>query len=335
MKTAYNVIYRFVLMLIAMSRSAQCDDLPRDAFFCGVEDRIREAEAIVAGRAQLLDEIGVNGTTSMMVRARIQVATVLKGDAALRSIDYSYIYRPFGFTLTGDEKYWGAEDEDHSRLIESFPYSTDCDAVFFLKKAGGSWRPFYVYLDVKRATRDALMQIMKSEELIKVEDPAAALRPLVDAAEPLLVQEYALRSAMTHVSSWSSRADIVKSAVSGIPSNATLFCYAAGLGIAHLRQATSSVDIQQAANLVVGVIKVAPTSGSLDSVVGQLQTAVPFIRGHRAEATALTTALAKRRSELSLGETGREALTARDRQLLSDLDVPLGELRSGRDRENQ
>jgi len=195
------------LLFIAAASCYASEKQPENQYFRGVEDRIREADAIVVGHVEVMSEDSAEGSSQRVVRARISVVQILKGDQSLREIEYSTRYSPQGFASYSGRGYWGTEDEEHSRLVECFPYALGRPAVFFLKQEQqGLWKPFYGYIDDEAQTlRSAIKDIIATECRLERQPSAEVLSPMLGADNPLMLRKYAVRAIMRRFQSWPER----------------------------------------------------------------------------------------------------------------------------------
>lgn len=319
MRDSVGWICILTLVFLPLAGHAEVRDTPYDRFFCGVEVRIDEADAIVSGKAYITEKVEAEAVTQKEVRAEIRVHTVLKGDTSLQTIKYVTAHAPQGFTTTRSQRYWSPEDEEHYRLIESFPYSLNPNAVFFLKTTGGVWQPFYVYMDDESHTLStAISQVIETEVLLRTHDPVAVLQPLVAADKPHLVREYAVRSIMNHNAPWSIRTNLLMSAATNFPGDSPLYSYMVGSVVAHLRHEATAVDAKRGLEFLAVLVDAAPDTSALDSAVSQLQRVVPLLKINTAEAKALSDALIRKRGLLSRKRASPDVLTEKDKALIKD-----------------
>lgn len=280
-------IRRLLPLLFAYASVAQASQYTK-----GVEDRIHEADAIVAGHATIVSETVPSGIATGMVEARIDVTHVLKGDHIPRAILFQTHYSPLGLSFSTNG-YFCADDAKHSRLIESFPYGLGYSGVFFLRyNQDATWTPFYSFVDNEMGhTRQAIASIMESESMRLTED---RILTLLDAKHDILVRKYAVRTVMRHYNTWLERSSILMASLDSLKHDDETYAYLVACVVAYLRNDAPVVH-REGLDLLISLIQKAPSVETLDFAVQEIFKVKEFYRKNQHMAKKLHTTLMEKR----------------------------------------
>jgi len=297
--------------------SAHADmNIPDNQFFKGVEDRIVEADAIVAGRVEMISEDSAIEPPERMVKARIHIVMVLKGSQTLQEIEFISPYSPQGYSYSG-KGYWGVEDEQHSRLVECFPYDLGRPAVIFLKREQAErWAPFYAFIDDDtRKLQLAIGTIIEAEGRLATHPAREVLSPLLYRGKLLILRKYAVRAIMRHVQSWSERTEILMGAKDEISSNQDFYVYLVACVVENIQHDDASRS-SAGLDLIVALLGMAPNADSLDSAVREIRKVKDAYSRDQDKAQELGAALLSSRAKLDKQGIG---LSAVDKAFLEDI----------------
>ena len=294
---------------------------PENQYFRGVEDRLAEADAVVVGWAEIIRQEFIRETSRKEVRARINVTAVLKGEEALREIEYTSAYTPKGYTSFSGKGYWSTEDEEHCRLVECFPYALRHSAIFFLKREQNmEWKPFYAYLDDDEQTiQHAVETIIAAQKQLSEKPTTEILVPLLQAKYPLVLRKYAVRALMRYGGTWPERSNVLRAAVGQLDNDDALYSYTVACVVAHIRYEGDAPRVTSGLDLVVALIENAPNEATLNFAVRQIRRISSVFLANQGEAKAFREALLKKRGGLTGKIPGHAVLTQQDEALLSDI----------------
>jgi len=306
--TIIRKIIPSVLVYASVSQASQ--------YTKGVEDRIHEADAIVAGQAIMISELMPTVASTGMVEARIDVTHVLKGDNIPNAIYFHTHYSPLGFSRSTN-RYFSADDEKHSRLMESFPYGLGYPAIFFLRyNQDGTWAPFYSYIDNDMGNiRQAIESIMQSESLRLTDDIVSTL---LDSKHDILVRKYAIRAVMRHDNTWAGRSSILLASLGGLNIDDETYSYLVACVAAFLRNEVPATNYE-GLDLLISLIKKAPSVEALDFAVQEIYKVKESYRHNHYMAKKLHSALIEMRSMYQDDHNASFILPDSDRKLIEGI----------------
>lgn len=316
-----------VFSVITVSAGFEKQHTPRNHYFNGVEDRLAEADAVVVGRAEIIQQKSARKALQKEVTACIYVTNVLKGDKSLREIEYNSPYYPRGFTSFSGEGYWSIEDEMHARLIECFPYALGRSVIFFLKKRqDGIWEPFYVYLDDDDQTvKSALEAIIAAQEHLNEWPSAEILCPMLDSKRPLLVRKYAVRSVMRRTETWPEQKNMLLKMRGHLGDNDEFYTYTMACVVAHLRYKSPVLNASRGLDLVIALINQAPNVNSLNSAVDEVMKLAMIFREDHDMAKKLRNAILTKRNIITEQKDGAVILNPKDKILFENIGMPISD----------
>lgn len=230
---------------------------PNNAFFHGVENRIREADAIVLGRAEVLSVSDAAGES--IAHGRIFVDQALMGIVA-PVVNYSVHHAPLGYSMRSRNGYWSPKDEENARRLESFQIGQSVEGIFFLKNIEDKWHPFYVLVeDEARTNKSSITAIIEMDGQIAKGAQIDDLIPLTLAsgASPMLIK-YLFRMSMRQEPSWERRHELLILLQPAWRNDSQLYRYIVSATVAWMRHDASGQS-QTTMNLLEAITGSAPS----------------------------------------------------------------------------
>jgi hypothetical protein len=307
------------IAVVAVSPACAGGAAPTNQFFGGIENRIREATHVIAGRARIAGEASRDVSGVRMVDVQIDAVRYLKGQEFGQSIRFRTTYSPMGFTVGAKGGDWGSEDEEGVRMVECFPYDLECSGIFFMRRAGdGTWRAFYAIRDDTRgASRSAVETIIEAEDRLEDAEPRSILIPLMSPEQPLLVRKYSVRAIMQHVKAWAERGGTILDGRSQVDRDETLFAYAMACVVSHLwREDALSGRAADGLDVVIALLGRSPTASSLDDCLQRVADLKAVFHAHPEKTKSLRGAVLLKRQKLTERASG---LTSRDLAIMKGL----------------
>ena len=281
--------------LVAGPALAAQSTWPRAAYFAGIENRVAEADAIVAGRVQLLESKEIGHSSEYAVKAVVKIEKVLVGDHGLREITFSTRHLPGGLTAFAGEQGYGAEDTRQKLLIHMLEYEASPRVVVFAKRGTNGWNVFYCFRENERdSCAKGISRIIEAERLGDNPLREVLLSQMLEAAEEDFVKKYAIRSELKSASSWEDKLAFVQKHVTN-GTNAQLSGYAVNCLTSHLFSGyVPPQDAGKVMDILGNLVQSAPDAATLGSSVAGLRRVSDLIRTHTEEAARIRGALAGR-----------------------------------------